>query len=117
MDISIENQLYNIISSGSVNAEQGQYVDFHFDTLTFRFHFMEDMESHAHYLARLNEVDDLMDVFLYNIPQGRFNSLNEHLILGYINNKEIRVKLAFFRISKDGSADDIIMYYTWLMQK
>lgn len=117
MNINVENQCFSIVSSGSLNAEQGQFVDFHFDTLTFRFHFTEDFEDHAHYLCRPNAEDNLMDVFLYNIPQGRFNSLNEPLVLGYINEKELCVKLAFFRISKDDHADDIIMYYTWLMQK
>ena len=116
-NVTISTEHYDIISSGSVVLQKGEYLDFQIGNLKFRIEFIDEpITDGINKEGRIttNIVNsDSPDAFL----KISFYNQNTFLDLATFNGNPLRLKFSVQAINNRDGSSDKIFFYTWYLGK
>ena len=123
MIISTEN--YEIINTGSVVLQMGEYLEFKISNLKFRVVFInEELHDETPLEGRLvfavenpNTEDAYYKMAFYNQSNAFLASISDFTHMGTIDGKPLKLKFSIQAINKRENGSDIIFFYTWYLAK
>ena len=124
-NVALSTEHYDIISSGSVVLQIGEYIDFQIGNLKFRIEFIvEPVTDGATREGRIvtdiinsSSSDAYLKISLYNQNTAFFSSVPNFLDLATFEGKPLKLKLSVQAINKSNESSDKIFFYTWYLGK
>lgn len=123
MNVNIFTKNYDIISSGSVVLQMGEYLEFQIENLNFRIEFIDEPSGEGSAQAgrvsteivNSGSPDAYFRIALYNQSNAYFSSTPDFLNAAVFDGKPLKLKFSTQSInSRDGSSDQIF-FYTWYL--
>lgn len=125
LQVKLGTKDYDIIDSGSVVLQMGEYLEFKISTLKFRIEFIEenpdgDKPLEARIVTGVEKngtVDAYYKIAFYNQTSAYFSSTPEFAQLATIDGKPLRLKFTIHSINEREDSSDKIFFYTWYLSK
>lgn len=123
VNLSTEN--YDIISTGSVVLQMGEFLEFQIANLKFRIEFIEEkpdgdkpLEGRIVTGVENKETEDAYyKIVFYNQASAYFSSTPEFAQLATIDGRPLRFKFSIHSINEREDSSDKIFFYTWYLGK
>lgn len=123
VNLSTEN--YDIISTGSVVLQLGEYLEFEIADLKFRVEFIDEKpEGDAPLEGRIDSgvmnkgTDEAYyRIAFYNQTSAFFASTSDFAHLAVIDGKPLKLKFSIQSINPRENSSDKIFFYTWYLGK
>lgn len=116
---------YDILDSGSVVLQAGEYLEFQIEDLKFRIEFIDDpvIEGVSREGRISTEVvkhgshDAYYKIVLYNQNTAFFSSTPNFLDVASFGGKPLRLKFSIQAINNRNESSDKVFFYTWYLGK
>ena len=125
MNVNISTGNYEIISTGSVVLQMGEYLEFHIENLKFRIEFID--EPIVEGIARGGRISMGVEnagtdnayfrIVLYNQDSAFFSSTHDFVNPATIGGRQLRLKFSVQPINNRNGSSDKIFFYTWYLDK
>lgn len=123
VDLSTEN--YDIISTGSVVLQLGEYLEFEIENLKFRIEFIDEPIIDG--VTRDGKIttgvvntapnNTYFRIALYNQDSAFFSSTPDFVNVASFNGRPLRLKFSVQPINNRDGSSDKIFFYTWYLGK
>jgi hypothetical protein len=125
MEIKVSTNNYDIINSGSVVLQMGEYLEFEIHDLRFRFEFIDEEPNgntplEGRIVSRVENKDTpdaYYKIIFYNQTSSFFASTSNFAQLAIIDDKPLKLKFCIQSINNQGYSSDKIFFYTWYLGK
>lgn len=116
---------YNIIDSGSIVLQMGEYIEFQIGNLKFRIEFIDEpVVEGVNREGRIstsviepNTPDAYFKISLYNQNTAFFSSTTDFLDVATFDGKPLKLKFSVQAINNRDGSSDKIFFYTWYLGK
>lgn len=116
---------YDIIDSGCVVLQMGEYLDFQVADLKFRVEFIDEpVIEGATREGRIStgvvnpsSADAYYRIALYNQDMAFFSSSSNFLDVATLEGKSLKLKFSVQAINNRVGSSDKIFFYTWYLEK
>lgn len=123
VNLSTEN--YDIISTGSVVLQQGEYLEFEIENLKFRIVFIDEpiidgVTRDGKITTGVVNTDPNNTYFriaLYNQDRAFFSSTPDFVNVASFDGRPLRLKFSVQPINNRDGSSDKIFFYTWYLGK
>lgn len=119
--VTISTEHYDIISSGSVVLQMGEYLEFQVMNLRFRIAFAESSDEQDGRIQRTIVNDGTPDAYMlitfYNQHKAFFSSVSSLSSVATIEGKHLYLKFSIQAINNIDDNSDKIFFYTWYLDK
>lgn len=123
MTISTEN--YEIVNTGSVVLQMGEFLEFKISNLKFRVVFInEESNDETPLEGRLvfavenpGTEEAYYRMAFYNQSNAFLASISDFTHMGTIDGRPLKLKFSIQAINKRENGSDIIFFYTWYLAK
>ena len=123
VELSTEN--YDIIDSGSVVLQMGEFLEFQISNLKFRIEFIEEkpdgdkpLEGRIVTGVENKETESAYyKIAFYNQASAYFSSTPEFAQLATVDGRPLRLKFSIHSINERENSSDKIFFYTWYLGK
>ena len=125
MNVNISTRNYDIISTGSVVLQMGEYLEFQIGNLKFRIEFIDEPITEG--VTREGRIstgvenagtdNEYFRIALYNQDTAFFSSLSDFLEVATIEGKPLKLKFSIQSINNRNGSSDKIFFYTWYYGK
>lgn len=123
--VKLSTKNYDIIDSGSVVLQMGEYLEFKIADLKFRVEFIDEKpEGDAPLEGRIEsgvENKDTNEAYyrlsFYNQTSAFFASASDFAHLAVIDGKPLKFKFSIQSINPRDNSSDKIFFYTWYLGK
>ena len=116
-DVTISTEHYDIISSGNVVLQMGEYLEFQIMNLRFRIVFAESSDEQEGRIQQTVENQGSPDAYMlitfYNQHKAFFSSVSSLSSVATIDGKHLYLKA----INNVNDNSDKIFFYTWYLDK
>ena len=124
-NVTISTEHYDIISSGSVVLQKGEYLDFQIGNLKFRIEFIDEPITDGINkegrittdIVNSDSPDAYLKISFYNQNTAFFASVVDFLDLATFNGNPLRLKFSVQAINNRDGSSDKIFFYTWYLGK
>ena len=118
-NVTISTEHYDIISSGSVVLQKGEYLDFQIGNLKFRIEFIDEpiTDGITTNIVNSDSPDAYLKISFYNQNTAFFASVVDFLDLATFNGNPLRLKFSVQAINNRDGSSDKIFFYTWYLGK
>lgn len=116
---------YNIIDSGSVVLQTGEYLEFQIGDLNFRIEFIDEPTIEGTNregristgVVNLGSPNAYFRIALYNQDTAFFSSVTDFLEVATFDGRPLKLKFSVQAINQRDSGSDKIFFYTWYLGK
>lgn len=123
--VKLVTKNYDIIDSGSVVLEMGEYLEFQITDLKFRIEFIEEKPDGDQTLEgrivtgieNKDTKDAYYKIVFYNQSSAFFSSTPGFAQVATIAGKPLRLKFCIQSINEREDSSDKIFFYTWYLGK
>lgn len=119
VNLSTEN--YDIIGSGSVVLQMGEYLEFQIENLKFRICFIDNENEQDGKIQReiVNQgtKEAYMRITFYNQHKAFFSSVSTLASMATLGDKHLYLKFSIQAINNNEVGSDKIFFYTWYLDK
>lgn len=123
--VKLSTENYDIIDSGSVVLQMGEYLEFQIENLKFRVKFADEktdgdkpLEGRVESGVENNGTEDAYyKIVFYNQTTAFFASTSAFAQLATINGKPLKLKFSIQSINGREDSSDKIFFYTWYLGK
>lgn len=128
MNMKIHTSHYDIISTGCAIVPYNEYLQFDIEGMSFRLTFEKNVENPAahikHGLVEENG-NRYMALHAYNFNGSLLSTIKTGLDLARIEGRPLSLRLSVTSVNKretdengtNVTAEDMLVYYTWYLQK
>lgn len=120
-NVTISTEHYDIISSGSVVLQMGEYLEFQIENLKFRIVFTESSDEQEGRIQRTIENGGTPEAYMlltfYNQHKAFFSSVPSLASVAIIDGKQLYLKFSIQAINNVDNNSDKIFFYTWYLDK
>ncbi len=120
-DVTISTEHYDIISSGNVVLQMGEYLEFQIMNLRFRIVFAESSDEQEGRIQQTVENQGSPDAYMlitfYNQHKAFFSSVSSLSSVATIDGKHLYLKFSIQAINNVNDNSDKIFFYTWYLDK
>lgn len=125
MNVNISTGNYDIISTGSVVLQMGEYLEFQIENLKFRVEFID--EPIVEGVSREGRITTGVEnagtdnayfrIVLYNQNSAFFSSTPDFVNVASFDGKPLKLKFSTQPINNRQSSSDKVFFYTWYLGK
>lgn len=125
MNVKISTGNYDIISTGSVVLQMGEYLEFQIENLKFRVEFID--EPIVEGVSREGRITTGVEnagtdnayfrIALYNQDSAFFSSTPDFVNVASFDGKPLKLKFSTQPINNRQSSSDKVFFYTWYLGK
>lgn len=125
MNVNISTGNYDIISTGSVVLQMGEYLEFQIENLKFRVEFID--EPIVEGVSREGRITTGVEnagtdnayfrIVLYNQDSAFFSSTPDFVNVASFDGKPLKLKFSTQPINNRQSSSDKVFFYTWYLGK
>ena len=125
MNVKISTGNYDIISTGSVVLQMGEYLEFQIENLKFRVEFSD--EPIVEGVSREGRITTGVEnagtdnayfrIALYNQDSAFFSSTPDFVNVASFDGKPLKLKFSTQPINNRQSSSDKVFFYTWYLGK
>lgn len=125
MNVNISTGNYDIISTGSVVLQMGEYLEFQIENLKFRVEFID--EPIVEGVSREGRITTGVEnagtdnayfrIALYNQDSAFFSSTPDFVNVASFDGKPLKLKFSTQPINNRQSSSDKVFFYTWYLGK
>lgn len=123
MEVKISTENYEIINSGCVVLQMGEYLEFKIENLKFRIEFVDEPiiegtprdGSLSTSIVGTGTSDEHFKIKLYNQDFGFFSSIPNFLNVASISGRPLNLKFSVQPINNRNGSSDKIFFYTWYL--
>lgn len=125
MNVNISTGNYDIISTGSVVLQMGEYLEFQIENLKFRVEFID--EPIVEGVSREGRITTGVEnagtdnayfrIALYNQDSAFFSSMPDFVNVASFDGKPLKLKFSTQPINNRQSSSDKVFFYTWYLGK
>lgn len=123
--VTISTENYDIINSGSVVVQMGEYIEFRITNLKFRVMFIDeepkgDTQLEGRIVSGVENKDSedaFFKIVFYNQSTAFFASTSDFTQLATIDGKPLKLKFSIQSINRREYSSDKIFFYTWYLGK
>lgn len=112
---------YDIIDSGCVVLQMGEYLEFRIVNLRFRIVFAESSDGQEGRIQQTVENQGSPDAYMlitfYNQHKAFFSSVSSLSSVATIDGKHLYLKFSIQAINNVNDNSDKIFFYTWYLDK
>lgn len=125
MNVNISTGNYDIISTGSVVLQMGEYLEFQIENLKFRVEFIDEpiVEGVSREGRITTGVENAgtdnayLRIVLYNQDSAFFSSTPDFVNVASFDGKPLKLKFSTQPINNRQSSSDKVFFYTWYLGK
>lgn len=121
MNVKISTKNYDIINTGCVIVQMGEYLEFEINGLLFRIVFVDNEAEEDGKIQTVIENEGTRNAFLkitfFNQHKAFFSSVSNLSSLAIINKKHLYLKFCIQPINNKEGSSDKIFFYTWYLDK
>lgn len=125
MNVNISTGNYDIISTGSVVLQMGEYLEFQIENLKFRIEFIDEPITEG--VTREGRISTGVEnagtdnayfrIALYNQDSAFFSSTPDFVNAASFDGRPLRLKFSIQPINNRNGSSDKIFFYTWYLGK
>lgn len=119
--VTVSTEHYDIISSGSVVLQMGEWLEFEVERLRFRIVFAEDDSGQDGRVERSIVEEGTpnahMMITFYNQQNAFFSSVPSLVSMATVKGKGLYLKFSVQSINNTDKDSDKIFFYTWYLDK
>ena len=125
MNVNISTGNYDIISTGCVVLQMGEYLEFQIENLKFRVEFID--EPIVEGVSREGRITTGVEnagtdnayfrIVLYNQDSAFFSSTPDFVNVASFDGKPLKLKFSTQPINNRQSSSDKVFFYTWYLGK
>lgn len=125
MSVNISTENYDIIGTGSVVLQMGEYLEFQIENLKFRIEFIDEPITEG--VTREGRISTGVEnagtdnayfrIALYNQDSAFFSSTPDFVNAASIDGLPLRLKFSIQPINNRSGSSDKIFFYTWYLGK
>ena len=124
--IKLSTENYDIIDSGSVVLQMGEYLEFQIENLKFRIVFIDEPKEEGvvregRISTSIENKEDANNAYFkisfYNQNTAFFSSTANFAQLAIIDGKPLKLKFSIQSINERDGSGDKIFFYSWYLGK
>lgn len=120
-NVTISTEHYDIVSSGCVVLQKGEYLEFQIERLRFRIVFTESSDEKEGRIQSSIENEGSPDAYMlitfYNQQKAFFSSVSSLSSMATIGGKNLYLKFSIQSINNVDDNSDKIFFYSWYLDK
>ena len=125
MNVNISTGNYDIISTGSVVLQMGEYLEFKIEDLIFRIEFIDEPITEgvtregriSTGVENAGTVNAYFRIVLYNQDSAFFSSMPDFVNAASFDGRPLRLKFSIQPINNRNGSSDKVFFYTWYLGK
>ena len=119
--VKLSTENYDIIDSGSVVLQMGEYLEFEISDLKFQIRFIDDKNEQDGKIQKEIINQDTQEAYMritfYNQQKAFFSSVSTLASMATLGDKRLYLKFSIQAINNNEDGSDKIFFYTWYLDK